>query len=305
MVDALEAFGIKVEAAHHEVAAGQHEIDFEYADALKTADNAITFKFALKAIASSTACTRRSCPSRSTASTARACTPTRACGPSRRAATPSRTPTPPTACPRSAKSYMAGILAHARGMIAILAPAREQLQAPGPGLRGPDVHHLGPHQPLRAHPRPDDLARQVHRGHPRRGPLPGPVLQHLPRLRRDDRGGPGRRGAGAGAPRAHRGEPVRDGRRPDRREGHPRAARAPSARPSTSSRPIPSSPRPSATTSCPTTSPPSGPSGTSTAPRSRSGSSTATSKPSDPGRARSHHRLHPTSAQPSSTAGVT
>ena len=51
MVDALEAFGIKVEAAHHEVAAGQHEIDFEYSDALRTADNAITFKFALKAIA--------------------------------------------------------------------------------------------------------------------------------------------------------------------------------------------------------------------------------------------------------------
>ncbi len=51
MVDALEAFGIRVEAAHHEVAEGQHEIDFEYADALKTADNAITFKFALKAIA--------------------------------------------------------------------------------------------------------------------------------------------------------------------------------------------------------------------------------------------------------------
>src|SRR5437762_11291311 len=51
MVDALEAFGIRVEAAHHEVAAGQHEIDFEYADALKTADNAVTFKFTLKAIA--------------------------------------------------------------------------------------------------------------------------------------------------------------------------------------------------------------------------------------------------------------
>src|SRR5205085_3646929 len=51
MVDALEAFGIKVEAAHHEVAEGQHEIDFEYADALRTADNAVTFKFTLKAIA--------------------------------------------------------------------------------------------------------------------------------------------------------------------------------------------------------------------------------------------------------------
>ncbi|MFV2063579.1 MAG: glutamine synthetase beta-grasp domain-containing protein, partial [Chloroflexota bacterium] len=51
MVNALEAFGIRVEAAHHEVAYGQHEIDFQYADGLKTADNAITFKFTLKAIA--------------------------------------------------------------------------------------------------------------------------------------------------------------------------------------------------------------------------------------------------------------
>lgn len=51
MVDALEAFGIKVEASHHEVAAGQHEIDFQYSDALTTADNAVTFRFALKAIA--------------------------------------------------------------------------------------------------------------------------------------------------------------------------------------------------------------------------------------------------------------
>ncbi len=51
MIRALQAFGIKVEAGHHEVAVGQHEIDFEYADALTTADNAITFKYTLKAIA--------------------------------------------------------------------------------------------------------------------------------------------------------------------------------------------------------------------------------------------------------------
>ena len=45
MVNALEEIGIKVETAHHEVAIGQHEIDFEYADALRTADNAVTFKY--------------------------------------------------------------------------------------------------------------------------------------------------------------------------------------------------------------------------------------------------------------------
>ncbi len=51
MTNALSKFGIKVEAAHHEVAVGQHEIDFEYGDALTTADHVITFKFVLKAIA--------------------------------------------------------------------------------------------------------------------------------------------------------------------------------------------------------------------------------------------------------------
>jgi glutamine synthetase len=51
MVDALEALGIKIETAHHEVAPGQHEIDFEYSDALSTADNATTFKYAVKEIA--------------------------------------------------------------------------------------------------------------------------------------------------------------------------------------------------------------------------------------------------------------
>ncbi|NLE45871.1 MAG: type I glutamate--ammonia ligase [Chloroflexi bacterium] len=51
MVAALQTFGIVVEAGHHEVAMGQHEIDFQYADALTTADNAITFKYVLKAVA--------------------------------------------------------------------------------------------------------------------------------------------------------------------------------------------------------------------------------------------------------------
>jgi glutamine synthetase len=51
MVNTLEAMGITVEASHHEVAIGQHEIDFKYDDALRTADNAITFRTALKAIA--------------------------------------------------------------------------------------------------------------------------------------------------------------------------------------------------------------------------------------------------------------
>jgi glutamine synthetase len=51
MVDALEAMGIEVEAAHHEVAIGQHEIDFRYGDALQTADNVVTLRVAVRAVA--------------------------------------------------------------------------------------------------------------------------------------------------------------------------------------------------------------------------------------------------------------
>jgi glutamine synthetase len=52
IVNALEKMGFEVEAAHHEVAPGQHEIDFKYTDALSTADNIATFKIVVKRIAS-------------------------------------------------------------------------------------------------------------------------------------------------------------------------------------------------------------------------------------------------------------
>jgi len=51
MVLILEQMGFEIEASHHEVAPGQHEIDFRFDDALKTADRVMTFKLAVKAIA--------------------------------------------------------------------------------------------------------------------------------------------------------------------------------------------------------------------------------------------------------------
>ncbi|UQS86671.1 type I glutamate--ammonia ligase [Nicoliella spurrieriana] len=47
----LEKMGFDVEAAHHEVAPGQHEVDFKYANALETADNIQNFKIVVKTIA--------------------------------------------------------------------------------------------------------------------------------------------------------------------------------------------------------------------------------------------------------------
>jgi glutamine synthetase len=137
MVDALEAFGIRVEAAHHEVAAGQHEIDFEYADAIQTADNALTFKFTLKAIAQQHGLYATFMPKpihgingsgmhthQSLFSIAESRNAF-ADGDSSYGLSP------------LAKSYMAGILAHARGMIAVLAPLVNSYKRLVPGYEAP------------------------------------------------------------------------------------------------------------------------------------------------------------------------
>lgn len=51
MVLTLEDMGFEIEASHHEAAPAQHEIDFKYDEALRTADNIMTFKLAVKTIA--------------------------------------------------------------------------------------------------------------------------------------------------------------------------------------------------------------------------------------------------------------
>ncbi len=51
IVNVLHTLGFEVEAAHHEVAHAQHEIDFRYEEALRTADNVATFKFVVRKVA--------------------------------------------------------------------------------------------------------------------------------------------------------------------------------------------------------------------------------------------------------------
>jgi glutamine synthetase len=51
LMDALDSMGLEVEVGHHEVAIGQHEIDFRFANALRAADNVLTLKYTIKAIA--------------------------------------------------------------------------------------------------------------------------------------------------------------------------------------------------------------------------------------------------------------
>ncbi|MHB8809500.1 MAG: type I glutamate--ammonia ligase [Desulfobulbaceae bacterium] len=51
IIETLEKMGFEIEASHHEVAVGQHEINFKYADALKASDNTVTFKWVVRSVA--------------------------------------------------------------------------------------------------------------------------------------------------------------------------------------------------------------------------------------------------------------
>lgn len=52
---ALASMGLEVEMGHHEVALGQHEIDFRFSDALRAADNVVTLKYTIRALAAKNA----------------------------------------------------------------------------------------------------------------------------------------------------------------------------------------------------------------------------------------------------------
>lgn len=51
LMDALDHMGLEIEVGHHEVALGQHEIDFRFTDVVQAADNVLTLKYTVKAIA--------------------------------------------------------------------------------------------------------------------------------------------------------------------------------------------------------------------------------------------------------------
>ena len=137
MVDALEAFGIKVEAAHHEVAAGQHEIDFEYSDALKTADNALTFKFALKAIAQLHGLYATFMPKPIFGINGSGMHTHQSLFSIEKGRNAFADPDNKYGLSDLARSYMAGILAHAKGMAAVLAPTVNSYKRLVPGYEAP------------------------------------------------------------------------------------------------------------------------------------------------------------------------
>jgi glutamine synthetase len=122
MATTLEALGIQVEALHHEVASGQHEIDFRYSDALTTADAAVTLRVALKVIAEQNGlyCTFLPKPMRGIPGNGMHVHQSLTYTATGRNAFADQGD--PHGLSRLAKQFIAGQLAHARGMCAVLAP---------------------------------------------------------------------------------------------------------------------------------------------------------------------------------------
>jgi glutamine synthetase len=133
----LEAFGIKVETAHHEVATGQHEIDFEYADALRTADNAVTFKTTLKAVAARQGLYATFMPKPFFGMNGNGMHTHQSLWDIKKNRNSFADPKDSYGLSETARSYIAGILDHARGMIAVLAPLVNSYKRLVPGYEAP------------------------------------------------------------------------------------------------------------------------------------------------------------------------
>ncbi|HLP16577.1 MAG TPA: type I glutamate--ammonia ligase [Bacteroidota bacterium] len=122
MTETLSAFGIEAEAMHHEVAAGQHEIDFRYSTALPTADNAVTFRAVLKILAQQKGLYATFMPKPMRGLSGNGMHVHQSLAYKANGANAFCDPGDAHGLSKIAKHFIAGQLAHARGMCAVLAP---------------------------------------------------------------------------------------------------------------------------------------------------------------------------------------
>ncbi len=122
MSSTLAAFGIEVESMHHEVAPGQHEIDFRYSNALTTADNVVTFKNILKIIAQMNGLYGTFLPKPIQGINGSGMHVHQSLEYLANGKNAFADPGDPHGISTLAKQFVAGQLAHARGMCAVLAP---------------------------------------------------------------------------------------------------------------------------------------------------------------------------------------
>ena len=192
IVLALEQMGFLVEAAHHEVAPGQHEVDFRYDDVLRTADNVSTFRFVVKNVAHRNGLHATFMPkpiygvNGSGMHTHQALFKGDGQRLLRRRPRVAAQPDLPPLRRRTAQARPR-LLRHHQ-------PARELVQAAGARARGPDGDRLVGEEPQPAGAR----AGGAGRGHAGRAAPARSVVQSVPGAGGDAARRPRRRGAGAG-----------------------------------------------------------------------------------------------------------
>jgi glutamine synthetase len=137
MTATLSAFGITVEAMHAEVSGGQHEIDFQYSDALNTADNAVTFRFVLKVLAQQANLHATFLPKPLRGINGSGMHVHQSLFYKANGSNAFVDPGDVYGLSTIAKHFIAGQLAHARGMCAILAPLVNSYKRLVPGYEAP------------------------------------------------------------------------------------------------------------------------------------------------------------------------
>jgi glutamine synthetase len=136
-VTALEEMGIPVEASHHEVAFSQHEIDFHYDEVLRTADNMIAVKMVLKAIAQRHGLCATFMPKPLGGMPGSGLHIHQSLADVATGRNLFHDPEDEYEISRIARHFVAGQLAHARGMCAILAPLVNSYKRLVPGYEAP------------------------------------------------------------------------------------------------------------------------------------------------------------------------
>jgi glutamine synthetase len=132
----LEAMGFEVEAAHHEVAPGQHEIDFRYDDAVATADAIVTFRFVVKKVAQDRGLYATFMP-KPLARVNGSGMHTHQSLFSLDGANAFFDPEGPWQLSRVARAYIAGLLEHARAFVAVTSPLVNSYKRLVPGYEAP------------------------------------------------------------------------------------------------------------------------------------------------------------------------
>jgi glutamine synthetase len=139
MVRALQSMDIIVESSHHEISPGQHEIDLRYTDAMRAADHTVTARIALKAVAQLNGLYATFMPKPTAGFQGSGMHVHQSLVDLATGANVFNDPHDAYGLSETARHFIAGLLAHARGMCVLLAPLVNSYKRLVPGYEAP-VH---------------------------------------------------------------------------------------------------------------------------------------------------------------------